>query len=108
MSEELWQKISREHENIKTLKQKSTFKSIHQEQWPVFNESFLEEEEREIVVQVNGRLRGVLTANSKQSMLKEEMVKLAKENESVARYLQGKKIKNAIFVHGRLINFVVE
>ena len=108
ISEELWQKISQEYESIKTLKQKSTFKSIHQEQWPVFNESFLEEEEREIVVQVNGRLRGVLTANSKQSMLKEEMVKLAKENESVARYLQGKKIKNAIFVHGRLINFVVE
>lgn len=107
MTEELWQRISNEQMNNKTNEQKKQFRSIHQESWPQYDKNSTQDEEVEIIVQVNGKMKTVLTVNSKQLTVKEEIIKLAKENEKVANALKDKKIKNTIFVPGRLINFVI-
>ncbi len=39
--------------------------------------------------------------------MKEEVERLAKENEKVKKYLEGKEIKRTIYVPGKLINFVM-
>ena len=47
------------------------------------------------------------TVHSSQSTNKEEIEKLAKEDEKIIKWLDGKKIKKVIFVPGKIINFVI-
>jgi len=82
-------------------------KSIHQEMWPSFDEKAIVEEEVTVVVQVNGKLRAKCIMNNVQCTIKDEVEKLAREDEGVKKYLEG-GVKKAIFVPGKLINFVVD
>jgi leucyl-tRNA synthetase len=59
-----------------------------------------------VVVQINGKLRAELTVNSQQSTDQHEIENMAKSDRNVAKWLEGKQIKNVVFVPGRLINFV--
>ena len=79
---------------------------LEQESWPVFDPQILKEEEKSFVIQVNGKLRGMITAPA--DTKEEALVKLAQTNEAVAKYLAGKKVIKTIFVEGRLLNLVVE
>lgn len=81
--------------------------SVHTSRWPTFDESLLEEEYVTIVVQVNGKLRANITVQKDESVQKEKVIALAKENEAVKRWTEGMTIKNEVFVPGRLVNFVV-
>jgi len=94
LAEELWEKLGGEG-------------SVHWAKWPKADSKYLVEDKTEIVVQVNGKLRGRITVNQKQGIIKKEIEKLAPEDSKVAKYLKGKKILKTIFVPGKLINFVV-
>jgi len=64
----------------------------------------VKEEEVEIPVQINGKLRGRITVPADAG---EETVRArALEEESVKRNLEGKTIRKVIFAGGRLINIV--
>ena len=72
--------------------------------WPSFNEAFLVEDEVEIVVQVNGKLRGKITVGKDTS--KEEIEALAQKDSNVQQHTEGKTIRKIIVVPGRLVNIV--
>ena len=93
MTEELWSMLGE-----KT--------SVHEEVWPSYDATFLEDEVVTIAVQVNGKMRGVMTV---ERTLDEKEIKLkAHAMPSVVRHIKGFAIKKEIYVRGRLLNIVVE
>ena len=98
LSEEVWQ------EKFKT--EKTAFKSIHQESWPKFDPELIKEEKVTIAVQVNGKLRGTLQLPSEQAGVKDEVVKEAKEDTQIVKWLLDKP-KKVVFIPGKLVNFVI-
>ena len=75
------------------------------QRWPEFDESALELDTIEIVVQVNGKLRGRISCLLMPS--KETIEELALADENVQRFVDGKEIRKIIVVPGRLVNIVV-
>ena len=73
--------------------------------WPAVDEAALEQDEIELVLQVNGKLRGHMRAPK--SAGREQLEKLALAHESVARFTDGQSVKKVVVVPGRLVNVVV-
>ena len=78
---------------------------LYNESWPVPNENFLESNEVDFIVQVNGKSRGKLIIDIEAG--EDDVKSMSMKIENVAKYLEGKEIKKIIFVKGKLINFVV-
>ena len=78
---------------------------LYNESWPVPNEKFLESNEVDFIVQVNGKSRGKLIIDIEAD--EDDVKSMSMKIENVAKYLEGKEIKKIIFVKGKLINFVV-
>lgn len=82
--------------------------SVHKAEWPKYDDSKTQNDTVNIVVQVNGKLRGQLTINNLQlTNDKEEVEKMALNDEKIKKWLSNKDIKKVIFIPGKLINFVV-
>jgi len=92
IAEELWEKLG----NTDSLAYQS---------WPEFNPEFLIESQIEIVVQVNGKLRGRVVVPRDADQV--YVLTGAKSDPSISQYLDGKTIRKEIYVPGKLINFVV-
>jgi len=75
------------------------------EPWPVVDETALVQDEVELVLQVNGKLRGHMRAPK--SAGREQLEQLALAHDSVSRYTDGRAVKKVIVVPGRLVNVVV-
>jgi leucyl-tRNA synthetase len=73
--------------------------------WPAVDKAALVQDELEMVVQVNGKLRGQILVPKEAS--KEAIEKLALADAGVAKHTEGKPIKKVIVVPGKLINVVV-
>ena len=73
--------------------------------WRQVDESALVQEHLSLVVQVNGKVRGKIEVAA--SATKEEILKVAKAEENVVRYLQGKTVRKEIVVPNKLVNIVV-
>ena len=73
--------------------------------WPEFDESALELDMIELVVQVNGKLRGRVSVPADAG--KDAIEELAIADENVQRFVDGKTIRKVIVVPGRLVNIVV-
>ena len=78
---------------------------LMQESWPKVNDSALEESKKEIIIQINGKLRGKLVINI--DLDKDEITKLVLQDEKLRTYLVGNEIKNIIHVKGKLVNYVI-
>lgn len=72
--------------------------------WPVVDEAALIADEIELVLQVNGKLRGALTVPNGSEKADIEQAALA--HEAVARFLEGRPAKRVIVVPGKLVNVV--
>ena len=79
---------------------------LNQQKWPVFDEALCVEENVEIAVQINGKVRAKLTIPANTD--KDEMVKLALESEAVKPLVEGKTIVKQIGVPNKLVNIVVK
>ncbi len=79
---------------------------IHEQKWPEFDASKLIEDEIEVPVQVNGKLRGVVKV--KNDAGQDEIMEIAKKDSVIAEYLAGKEVVKVIFVKGRIFNVVVK
>ncbi|HAV75846.1 MAG TPA: leucine--tRNA ligase [Anaerolineae bacterium] len=79
--------------------------SIHQQSWPVFDEEAAKEDEIEIPVQVNGKVRDRITVSVNTG--EDEIKALALASEIVQKYLDGREPKKVIFANGRLVSIVV-
>src|SRR6202521_3768176 len=73
--------------------------------WPAFDEALTREDEVEIPVQVNGRLRGKVKAAV--GAVGDEVERLAQADAMIAPHLAGKSIVKRIFVPDKLLNLVV-
>ena len=75
-------------------------------QWPEYEESKTVEASVEIGVQVNGKVRGTIVIPN--GCAKEEALELAKKDERVASFLEGKTIVKEIYVPNKIVNFVAK
>ena len=73
--------------------------------WPKVNESMLEIEEFELIIQVNGKVRGKLKVNK--GTEQEEIKEMALTVENVNNFIGSSKLKKTIYVKEKLINFVI-
>ena len=73
--------------------------------WPKYNEDFLKVEDFQLIIQVNGKVRGkeIILVDADQTSIE----KLSKENENVKKVLANQPIKKVIYVKEKLINFVI-
>ena len=73
--------------------------------WPQVDQSALTETSITVVLQVNGKLRD--TVEVAKDISKDELEKLALDNEAVKRFTADGTIRKVIVVPGRLVNIVV-
>ncbi|MBU0976245.1 leucine--tRNA ligase [Patescibacteria group bacterium] len=78
--------------------------SVHQQTWPEYDKNLIMEEEVEIAVQINGKLRD--TIKGQFGMSQEDVERLARVSVKVQKHLT-KKVKRVIFVENKIISFVV-
>ena len=93
ISSELWQQLGNNN-------------FIEESGWPEWDEEMLKTSEIQIVVQVNGKLRGKIKISTE--LEKQQILEKAKQEENVAKFLADKEIVKEVFVPGKLINFVVK
>ena len=90
---ELWERLGHEER-------------LWDESWPVADESLLERETYELVVQVNGKVRDRVEVPS--DLSEEQLVETAKASPKVQPYLDGgKRIRQTVVVPRKLVNIVV-
>ncbi|HHQ7379272.1 TPA: leucine--tRNA ligase, partial [Staphylococcus aureus] len=93
ISEELWARLGHEE-------------TITYQPWPSYDESLLVDDEIEIVIQVNGKVRAKV--NMPKDISKEAMEEVALGNENVKSEIAGKDIKKVIAVPKKLVNIVAK
>ena len=93
LGEELWEKLGNK-------------KSIAYEAWPTYNEEFLKDDTKEIVVMVNGKLRDKFEAAPGSD--DETLKTMAFDREGVKKHTDGKEVVKVIVVKDKLVNIVVK
>ena len=73
--------------------------------WPAVDESALVEDEKLIVVQINGKVRAKLTVPADASA--EQVEQIAFDEEAVQKHTEGKDVRKKIYVPGKILNIVV-
>ncbi len=80
-------------------------KSIHLSDWPKYDPKEIVEESVKIAVQINGKIRGIIDAESD---TKEEDIKnMALNMAEITKWTEGKEIKKVIYVQGKVLNLVL-
>ena len=92
LSEEIWSQTGHEY-------------SVHMQEWPKISEKLLEDDEIELPVQINGKVRGKIVVSSDST--EEEIRGKILLEEGFSEYLKNKQIKKFIYVSGRIVNVVV-
>jgi leucyl-tRNA synthetase len=91
VAEELWERLGRSR--------------LWEEPWPEADESLLERDTFELVVQVNGKVRDRIEVAV--SLSEDELVETAKASPKVQAHVNGKSVRQAIVVPRKLVNLVV-
>ena len=93
LGEELWEKLGNK-------------KSIAYEAWPTYNEDFLKDDTKTIIVSINGKPRDKFEAAPGTD--KETLEKMAISCEGVQKYIDGQQIVKVIAVPDKIVNIVVK
>ncbi len=93
--EYLWERFHREveHDSIEC-------------DWPIYDENLIADESFQLVVQINGKVRGKVNLNTEIS--KKSVEDAAKKIPNVMNSLKGKEITKVIYIEKKLINFVIK
>jgi leucyl-tRNA synthetase len=97
LSEELWWRLSAKFAGFDGL--------VCQQPWPEWNDQFLAEDEVEIVIQVNGKLRDKVTV--RRDLQKEELEAVALASAKIREATGDKPVRKVIIVPNKLVNVVV-
>ena len=92
IAEELWSQLGHKE-------------SIFKEKWPEYDKNLIKDEEVEMVIQINGKVRDRIKVNS--DISEEEVKEKAMNSDKIKSFIADKKTKKIIFIKGRLINIVV-
>lgn len=96
MTEELWEQLGNSG-------------SVHHSIWPEYDQSLVASDMVEIVVQVNGKVRGTLSLEKNDELYTQgDITDQAKALDSIQKYLTDTQIQKVIYVPDKLINFVVQ
>jgi leucyl-tRNA synthetase len=93
LAEELWERLGEEF-------------SIHRAPWPQYDPAKLVSEKVTVAVQINGKLRGSVEIGP--NATEAEALAAARADEKVAKWLMAGQEKKAVYVPGRVINFVID
>lgn len=93
ISEEMWEKLGNKE-------------SVHLQQWPSYDEEILKREVVEIVVEVDGKVRGRIKIN--RDLDEKEVEKIIMDDTKFKKYFENKKIKKTIYIKNKIINIVTE
>jgi leucyl-tRNA synthetase len=93
LCEELWRRLGHEE-------------SLTYADWPTYEEELLQRDVVEMAVQVNGTVRGTIEVAADAE--EDDVLATAKEDDNVARHLDGKDIQREIYVPGQIVNFVTD
>jgi leucyl-tRNA synthetase len=91
IAEELWERLGHQR--------------LWEQPWPAADQALLERDTFELVVQVNGKVRDRVEVSV--GLGEDELVAAAKELPRVQQHLDGKEVRRAVIVPGKLVNFVV-
>jgi len=92
LAEELWEELGRQG-------------PVFKQPWPEYDEELAREEDVEVVVQVNGRVRSHIRAALGAS--REDLERRALQDDKIRSFVEGKQIVRVIVVPDKLVNFVV-
>ena len=93
MTEEIWSELGEE-------------KKISQTPWPTYDEAKTIDDEIEIPVQINGKLKATVVVAKDAD--EETVTKAVEENETISKLTEGKTIIKKIYVKGKIFNIVVK
>ncbi|PLX21842.1 leucine--tRNA ligase [Candidatus Parcubacteria bacterium] len=80
--------------------------SVFESDWPKYDPELIIDKKINLVIQVNGKLRETIEVEA--DIQEEEAKKIATENETIQKWIEGKEIVKTIFVKGKLVNIVVK
>jgi leucyl-tRNA synthetase len=109
VAEELWARSARQAGVSRPARLGQSLgheKSLAYEPWPTYDEAMLREEEIEIAIQVNGKVRSRVRVPADAG--EDEVRKKALSEESIRKHLEGKKVLKVIVVAGKLVNIVAQ
>jgi leucyl-tRNA synthetase len=98
LTSELWEKLNSKFQDARG--------DITEQKWPGYDERFLVEDEVEIVIQVNGKVRDRMTMSI--SATEEETKTAALANPKVQKLTTGKVVRNVVVVPKKLVNIVAD
>jgi len=78
---------------------------IEQTPWPRVDEQAMIEDEKLVVVQINGKVRAKVTVQA--AAVQQQVLDIAMQEENVQRFLEGVTVRKVIYVPGKLLNLVV-
>ncbi len=93
LSQEIWEEIGKDG-------------PVFRQDWPLYDPELAKEDEAEVPVQVNGKLRGRIFTRF--GAPREELEKLAMANEKVQPFVSGKQVVKIVVVPDKLVNIVVK
>ena len=73
--------------------------------WPSYDTKQIEESSNLIVVQINGKKRGLINPNS--NITESEIMELIYRDQKISKYLINSKIKKQIYIKNKLINIII-
>jgi leucyl-tRNA synthetase len=74
--------------------------------WPEINKKYLNAKKYNIVIQINGKKRALIT--TEEELEKEDLIKSIKTNKEITKFLKEKQIIKAIFIKNKLINLILK
>jgi leucyl-tRNA synthetase len=95
-SSELWERLSAEFDDLRG--------DVTQQSWPAYNDTLLVEDEVEIVIQINGKLRDRIKMPIVAT--EEELKTVALSNPTIQQRIAGKTVRKVIVVPKKLVNIV--
>jgi leucyl-tRNA synthetase len=80
--------------------------SVHQQEWPIYDEALTKVKTMQIPVQINGKMRGTIQAEVETSEI--EALQTVANTAEIQKYLTGRKVTRVVYVPGKILNVVAQ
>ena len=73
--------------------------------WPIYDEKQIKESSINIVIQINGKKRGLIDTN--RDISEQDLTKIINNDKTLNKYLDNQTIKRKIFIKNKLMNIII-
>ena len=74
--------------------------------WPEINKKYLEKNKYNIVIQINGKKRGLISIEN--NISKDDLIEKIKRDNQINKFLNGKNVTKSIYIENKLINLIIK